>query len=188
MRKLPWMLLLVAALAACEDPLEPLPWSDTPVKVRLWSIDRPEYMLMPSAFDFAAGTARIPEQPGASASWDVALAETADGLAFMPAGAYPGIETDPSIKPITGTSFEALLEAPGDIDTYVRSEPVPLAASGVYVVRTRRVPCGIFGATGYLYAKVRILELDPEDGTVLFEYVANANCNDRSFVPPESDG
>ncbi|HEX7118888.1 MAG TPA: hypothetical protein VF212_08880 [Longimicrobiales bacterium] len=188
MRKLPLMFLLVApALAGCEDPLEPRPWSDEPTEAQLWSIDRPELMGLPSAFDFTLGRSIVLEDPDASANWDVALTDTEDGLAFTPAGAFPDIDSEPAVAVITGTSFEDLLEAPGDLDTYVRTEPVPLVAGGVYVVRSRRIGCSIFVGSGHMYSKLRVLELNPDEGTVRFEFVTNLNCNDRSFVPPESD-
>ncbi len=187
MRNLPLTLLLAAAvLTGCDDQLGPQPWDDTPISARLWSIDRADYVGLPSAYDVAGLRTVVVEQPGQATSWDIALTGSEAGLAFTPAGAYPDIASRAGIAVITDRAFEELTRAPGEDGAYATSEAVPVTDGGVYVIRSRQAPCG-FGSVAQLYAKLRVLEVDAPAGTARFEVVRNPNCNDRSLVPPDDD-
>lgn len=183
--------LIALALAGCDDPLGPQSWNETPIEVRLWSIDRTEHIGLPSAYDFFSvpSSRVVVEDPRSASGWDVVVSDVEGGLAFVPAGAFPDIGTDVGIAVITGVSFDDLLEAPREADAYVTDRAVPLVEGGVYVVRTRRAACATFGFATIAprYGKVTVTEIDLEEGSVVFKVVRNPNCNDRSFVSPKDD-
>jgi hypothetical protein len=123
------------------------------------------------------------EQPGAGGNWDVALGGTDTQLQLIPAAAFEGQATSrAAIAPITTTTYELLTEAPSDDAQYVAT-PVNVTLGGVYVIRTRRAPCGF--TTGVKFGKIKVTAVDAAAGTATFSVVVNPYCNDRSFVPPE---
>ena len=184
-RKLRFFLLIGAvALAGCDDPLGPSVWNDTPFTVRLWSIDRVEHLTLPSAFDFYTQDRVSVEYPNQSMNWDFMLSDVGGGLALRPQGAYPDFNSRAGIAVITDRSFEEIDRAPGD-GAYVTDAAVPVSEGDVLVVRSRLAPC--FYGSGYFYGKLKVTEVDVEEGTLTFEVVANEICNDRSLVSPKDD-
>ncbi|MGH7481494.1 MAG: hypothetical protein ACRELV_05020, partial [Longimicrobiales bacterium] len=69
--------LAASAMLGCDDPFDPRwpPGTETPDTVELFSLARPEYQGLPSAFDFTPSARRrvVVEQPGETGNWDVAL-------------------------------------------------------------------------------------------------------------------
>jgi hypothetical protein len=178
--------ILVVALAqtACDDPFGPRAWFAVPDTVLLHSLSRPELIGQASAFDFVSEL-RVPvEAPGVTGQWDIALVDEGGGLALVPAGAFGGFSSRAAIAVTSAQQLVDVLEAPRDTAAY-RSTAVRIQPNVVYVVRTRRSDCG-FGTSGFRYAKLRAVEIDPGSGRLRFEYVRNPFCNDRSLVPPES--
>ena len=177
------ILLAVVGLSACEDEFGLQPWDATPQDISLFSLSRSDLLGLPSGYDFVNRRVVEVEQPGAGGNWDVALAGTGTQLQLIPAGAFEGqAASRVGIAPITGTTYEQLNEAPGDTARYLKG-PVNVALGGIYVVRTRRAPCG-FGS-GVKFGKIKAVAVDAEAGTATFSVVVNPYCNDRSFVPPE---
>ena len=176
-----WLLFpaaMVPLIGACDQfELNWVPVEDT---VSLYSLARPEYIDMPSAFDFYSRRVIVVEQPfpGEPMIFDVAFSELDGEFVFLPAGIFatfaisPGIAVDSS-----GTPFDELVEAPAG--GYVTDAPVPVRTDVVYTVRTRRA-----GAGCSRYGKFEVLELDSE-GLVEFRQVRNNLCNDRELIPPE---
>ncbi|MGQ0814346.1 MAG: hypothetical protein ACT4O1_07750 [Gemmatimonadota bacterium] len=176
-------LLAAVTVPACDDQFGPQPWNATPDTIMLFSLSRSDLLGMPSAFD-AVNHRRIEiETPGSTGAWDFALGGTNGELQLIPASGFAGQGgSRAAIATITGVDFDALLEAPDDTARF-SSRPVTLTVGGVYVVRTRRVPCS-FGSAVH-YGKIKAVAVDPPSGRASFAVVVNPLCNDRSFVPPE---
>ncbi|MGH7481358.1 MAG: hypothetical protein ACRELV_04335, partial [Longimicrobiales bacterium] len=125
------------------------------------------------------------EQPGETGNWDLALSESDGALVLLPPGSLQGVETTAGIRPVgADTSFDALTRAP--TAGYNDSTAVVIEQGGLYVVRTRRISFGFFGRC-FFYGKIEAVRADAVDGTLLFRYIANPNCNDPRLVPPEDD-
>lgn len=177
------LLVAAAALGACDDDLSLGTWDATPDTIALFSLSRPDGLGFPSAYDFSARRVVEVETPGATGSWDVALADLSATLQLVPAGAFEGQVSRAGIATITGQSFDDLTEAPTDTSRFT-AQPVALQEGGVYVVRTRRVACGF--STAVHYAKILAVSVDPVGGIATFAVVANPLCNNRSFIPPDN--
>lgn len=185
MRILPLLALAVAPLflAACDDEFGPMDWSDSPVPAVIYSLTRPELIGRASAYDFIGLVPVRVESPGATGSWDVALAEEDGRPVLLPVGALPGAPPAVGIATILDQHFEGVTRAPRDTAQYRRDAAVELRMDAVYVVRTRVRP-----GTGCIhYARIRPVEWDAELGSFHFEVVRNPNCNDRALIPPGSD-
>lgn len=179
-----FLLILLAAIpaAACDDNLNLVPWDATPDTVALYTISRTDYIGLPSGYDMANLRIVVVEDPATTGNWDFVLSGTTQ-LELIPAPAFEGqAALRAAIAPISGTSFEALKEAPSDTALFTR-QAVPIREGGVYVIRTRRVACG-FGQAVH-YGKIQVVSIDPARGTARFAVVLNPYCNDRSFVPPK---
>ena len=176
------LLVIAAALGACDDDLSLGTWDATPDTIALFSLSRPDGLGFPSAYDFSTRRVVEVETPGATSNWDVALADVSTALQLIPAGAFEGQSSRAAIATIQGQSFDDLTEAPADTARFT-AQPVTLQQGGVYVVRTRRVACGF--STAVHYAKILAVTLDPVAGIATFAVVANPLCNDRSFIPPD---
>lgn len=175
---------LAVALGACNDQFGPRFWNATPDTVVMYSASRAEYLGFRSALDIATDpVATLPiEAPGLTGNWDVALADDAGGLAFVPAIAFDGFSRARIAVMPAGTVFDELERAPSDTIAYTATA-VQLQEGRVYVIRSRRAPCG-FNA-GFRYAKVMPVEIDNAAGILRFAIVRNPYCDNRSFVPPE---
>lgn len=186
MRTSPWLVVVAATVVAgCDDDLGPRDWDATPDTVLLWSLERPDLLGFPSGFDFIGSQRIIVESPAASGRWDLVVTEEDGTLAFTPPGWFPNLAEGPAVAEITDQAFDELERVPSDIElrTDVR---MPLEVGGVYVLRTRTEICDIRGFTaGPRYARIHVLDIDVDAGTVTFEYVDNPICNNRSLVPPE---
>lgn len=174
---------VAAALAAagCGNALGPQEWTPTPDTVTLFSVSRPDYTGLPSGLDFVIGQT-VPIEASTATGFDVVLAQQDGNFVFLPEDALVGVTTGAGVSPVTGTSFDALQEAPSDTSAYVHATAVPLQVGGIYVVRSRQSTCGY--VTGQWYAKVQALSVDQADGTAQFQFVRNPYCNDRNLLPP----
>jgi hypothetical protein len=177
------LLPLVALLAACGDNLGPSFWDATPVTVTLYSASRADYLGFASAVDLASPTVATVsiEAPGATYNWDFVLAHDQGGLALVPAGAMAGIQSRARIAVLEGVDFIDVTEAPRDTALY-SAAPVPLRTGVVYVVRSRRAPCGYTNA--HRYARILPVEIDQERGIARLAIVRNPFCDDRALIPP----
>jgi hypothetical protein len=177
------ILMAAVAVSGCEDDFSIQPWDDTPENISLFSLSRSDLIGLPSGYDFVNRRIVEVEQPGAGGNWDVALGGTATQLQLIPAAAFDGQATSrAAIAPITTTTYELLTQAPSDDAQYLTA-PVNVTLGGVYVIRTRRSPCGF--STGVKFGKIKAVAVDAAQGTATFAVVVNPYCNDRSFVPPE---
>ena len=177
------LLLLTAAPLTQGCETFDLQWTPIEDTVALYSLARPEYVDLPSAFDFYSRRLVIVEEPklGDPADFDVALSEEGGAFVFLPAGLFATFEINPGIAVIdsAGVTFDNLAFAPED--GYVTDAPVVLELGVVYAVRTRRDRGGCSR-----YGKFEILDMDPA-GMVEFRQIRNNLCNDRELIPPDED-
>jgi hypothetical protein len=177
-----FILLAAISTAACDEELGLQEWDATPDTVSLYSLSRTDLLGLPSAYDFSNQRVVEVEAPGAGGNWDFALAGTTQ-LELIPAPAFEGqASARAAIAPITGQTFESLMEAPSDTSKFTR-QPVPITVGAVYAIRTRRVACGF--STSVHYGKIKVLTADPVKGSASFSVVVNPFCNDRSFEPTD---
>lgn len=161
-------------------------WEADVDTVTLYTVDRPEYQGLPSAYDIrATRTLRI-EDPAATGQWDFALTGGADGepLTLTPLGAFFSVSSNAGIAPVRGT-FEEFATAPTDSASYTIDGPVVLDADTLYVIRSRQA--AVSGSSCSNFAKLDPLEVDQVEGTFTFQVTANPNCNDTALIPPEDD-
>ena len=179
--------LVFVVLAACDDPFGPNTWFAVQDTLTMYSASRAQYVGLGSALDAVSDpVAVLPiEIPGATGNWDFALVDNNNTLSLAPAGSFTGLEANRSrIAVMEGRDFETLEEAPSDTTEY-SAGPVGLRAGEVYVLRTRKAPCGL--TTGYRYAKMKAIEVDVPRGIYRFVITRNPYCDDRSLVPPDVD-
>ncbi|MBI4543621.1 MAG: hypothetical protein HY703_00310 [Gemmatimonadetes bacterium] len=178
------LILAAAALAAgCGDDLGPLDWETRPDTVLLFSLARPEFLGLPSAYDFHNLRRVAVESPAATGTWDVALSEASGGFVLLPAGVFAGADASAAIAVDSVQPFDQVRRAPGDTASFRRTQGVPVHGQRVYIVRTRAL-----GALACVrYAKGQVVDADSAGGSVRFMFVANPNCNDRALVPPSKD-
>jgi hypothetical protein len=182
--KLLRLIPLVALLTACDDPFGPQFWNATPTTLSLFSVSRVEYTGMVSAVDLFVDPVRaVPiEAPGATGNWDFALVEPAGGgMVLVPVDELTGVNSRARIAVLRNVNFLDVLEAPRDTAAYTAG-PVVLETGVVYIVRSRRGPCGF--STGHRYAKMLPVEIDAVRGIARLAIVRNPYCDDRSLIPP----
>jgi hypothetical protein len=185
LRRIIWPALLPLLLVACEDEPDN-GWTTADVDtVTLFTLSRPELIGKESAFDFTipGGRPVVVEDPLASGNWDFAFANQGSGFALVPSSAFAGFDPRAGIAPITGTTFETLAEAPRDTSAY-RRIAVAAEVGRVYAVRSRRATnCGF--TTGTSFAKMEVLAINAQAGTMQFRHTINPVCNDRRLIPPD---
>lgn len=174
----------VSLTVGCDDNFGPEQLDFRQDTAALFSLDRPEYVGRPAAYDFIRLREVVVESPGETGEWDVALTGEAGELFLTPAGALVQLNSRPAIAVVRDRTFEALARAPADT-AFRETEGVLAETGSVYVVRTRRF--AVVGGSCVNYAKVQPLEVDEAAGTLRFRTVQNPNCNDRALVPPSED-
>jgi hypothetical protein len=177
-------LTTVAGTACDDDPFGLDDWTANPTQLLVYSLARPELNLPSGANLYQKFTLRL-ESPGSTGNWDIAL-DTRDGqLVFLGPNAL-GLDSRVRIATVPDSNFDDVRRAPSDSTAYVSDEPVPVALNTVYVVRTNLYP-GPFGGQCSFYSKLEPLEVDEEQGTVIFVVDTNPLCNDLDLVPPNGD-
>jgi hypothetical protein len=183
-RKTATILALALTGAGCGDDLGLGSWIAFPDTSLIYSLSRPELLGQPSAYDFVQLRRLVIESPGSTGVWDIALAEENGNFLFIPASAFPGVDSRTGLSLTENTTLESLTRAPGDTASY-RNAPVAVEEGGVYVVRTRSESCPGFG-TASRYAKFQVLSIEPEIGAVQIVAIRNPLCSDRNLEPPDN--
>jgi len=170
--------LLIAGFAGCGGSTQPIliPVPDEPLESVLVDFGSGA-ITDPSALDVITGTAVRTDQ---FSGWDLIFEVAEDGTElWWPRGAITELGEDSGIQ-LVSRSFEDLREAPET--GYVQLEPVPLAVGDVFAARSRRDP-----ALGSIrcrrFAKIEVLAIDSEAGTVSLRHLTNPNCEKRTLVP-----
>lgn len=173
------VLLASLTILACEDPFAEflLPVPDVPTEETLVDF-RVGALQDHSAFDgVRLRTVRV-DQTGA---WDFLFRTTETGEPQLaPFGAVAERFSEAGLQAVD-REFEAIREAPEE--GYVLDEPFAIAEGDVLVLITHRDPS--FSGRCRHYAKIRVLEIDLEGGTMTFEHLTNPNCEDRVLEPGE---
>lgn len=181
-----FLILLIAPLAACDDPssflVEPQLATDT-LELAAPSANS----TLPTALDITAAGGiitggRFPERVRDAGEWDVAVRLRGGQLVLVPAGALGlrdglsgGTSRAAITRPITGQTFERLIEAPGR-SSFLTDSAVTVQQGALYVIRSRGIACGFGG--GEQYAKVQVLNARPSEGRLELQIVTNENCSD----------
>jgi len=76
-------------------------------------------------------------------------------------------------------AFDDILKAPKD--GYDNETAFPIAIGDVFLVRSRRDRTNIFICSQYM--KLEIIDIDLQNGTLLFAYLRNPNCGDTVLEP-----
>jgi len=179
------ILLPIAALAvaACNDNLGPVQWSDVPDTVTLFSASRPSLTGQASGFDFTGPRPVALESSSTGQSFDVVLTDQNGAFSLLPSGALLGQANRAGIALVAGVdSLKAIQKAVSDTAAYQQKLPVALTPGSFFIVRSRRVSCVL--TTGSFYAKMEIISVDPVAGTMKFAYVRNPSCGDQNLIPP----
>lgn len=172
-----------AALAGCGDSFGPGDWDATVDTIALYAIERPELQGLPGAYDFVNDRLRVLEDLGSGTEWDVALAEApGGGFDLLTPGVIVGQEPSAGIARVDTQTFESLEQAPRDTARYERTQPVPLEANAVFVVRSRP---DIRFSNCVRFAKVELVDSDPALGTARIRFTRNPFCDDRALIPPD---
>ncbi len=171
-------------LVGCGDSLGPGNWDATVDTVALYAIERPELQGLPGAYDFVNDRPRALEDLGSGTEWDVALADApGGGFNLITPGVIVGQEPSAGIATVDTQTFEELERAPRDTARFERAEPVPLDGSVVFVVRSRP---DIRFSNCVRYAKMELVDSDPDLGTARVRFTRNPFCDDRALVPPDA--
>jgi len=172
------------AMAACNSNLAPTAWSDVPDTVTLYSASRANLATKPSGFDFSVPVAVAVEGATLAESFDIVLLDQGAGLALVPSGALLGNANHAGIAPVMADSLHGIRQAPSDTTQFIQNAPVPIQAGDFFVVRSRRVSCVL--TSGSYYAKLQIVAVNPDSGTMRMAYARNPYCGDNTLVPPGS--
>jgi hypothetical protein len=170
-------LLALATLPACQDPFA-LP--DATVEnvvdtLSVWAVSGTALHL-PSAY---AVDVRRAVRPDAGAGFDFVFEMDAAGQAqLLPTGA---IDLGRSSGVLLATQpFDSITVAP--VTGYQDSLAVAVGLDDVAIIRSRPVQC-FFQTIEPLYAKLRVLTIDPAERRMDFEVLANVNCGYRGLEP-----
>lgn len=189
---LPLLAAAALSLAACDDPIgvgQQIIVTDT-VTIGVPSLV-PD--TVPTALDVvssdqvsvggALGAGRFPERPGEAENWDVTVRLQNGTFSLLPRGAV-GLESLRAAvtDPITGTTFEALDEAPAS-SRFNTGRGVALSVGSVYVVRSRVYRLPGQGVNCWQYAKVQPVALNAAAGTVRLAVATSAGCQDTRLAP-----
>ncbi len=176
--------LVVVAAAACNDNLGPTAWSDVPDTVTLYSASRANLLGKPSGFDFTAPRTVVVESASEAQSFDMLLIEQGGGFALEPSGVILGSANRAGLARVTADSLHGIRQAPSDTAAFVQSAPVPVHVGDFFVARSRRVSCVL--TSGSYYAKLQVVAVNPDSGTMKMAYARNPYCGNTSLVPPGS--
>ncbi len=175
------LLVPLVVLAGCEgDPFE-VPWALRPEESTIYALDRAE-LNRPSAFDMYERIGVVLEDPIVEGRWDFAVERQGGVLHLLPPG-YLGEPSGAGIVPMPGMTYDELIEAPADTALYVTREPVELSVGNVYVIRSHRQP-DAFGFLCFFYGRIEALEVDHEEGILVFKHDRSPDCNNRRLIPP----
>jgi hypothetical protein len=168
--------MLVAPLAACGDPFEPiLTLVPQPAEADLHDFVNGS-LLDPSAFDLFN---MAPVRTDLSSGWDLLFSvDPALGPALVPRGAVLGGESDAGIQ-LSLSDFDAMTEVPEN--DYIEDAPVPVSVGDVLLVRSRQSSsisfrCRVFG-------KIEVLAIEGSPAVATIRYVINPNCEQRGVEP-----
>jgi hypothetical protein len=170
--------LILAAAAACNDPLSltPASASNKVDTVTLYAL-RGTGVTQPSGFDIPTNAAVRTDLSGFDFAFDIDAGGTAR---IYPAGAL-GLPKATGIQ-MSQQPFDAITIPPSD--GYTDSLAIAANPDVVFIVRSRAILSGC-ETTGQLprYGKFRILSVDPVQRSVAIEALVNTNCGYRSLAP-----
>ncbi len=178
-----FLLILAAALsapavAACDDPTsflrEPTLRSDSALVLRAPTAPGAD---APSAFDGAGPSVVSPERPQFAGQYDFALRQSGSTFHFVPLET-PTRTGRPGIL-LSATPYEKIEEASRRRSDYSDSTVV-LVPGASYTYRTRQYQSAV--GPCFNYGKLKVLALDPAQGTASVQALVNLNCDDERLT------
>jgi hypothetical protein len=175
------LLAIALLLTGCGDDPFQINWEENPTESTLFSLDRQE-LNRPAAFDMLQRRRVVVEDPQSRGEWDFAVDRLGGQLVLLPPRAL-GVSSRAGIAPVRGVSFDDLRDAPSDSTLYVTQDPVPLEYGVTYAVRTRE-QSGRFGQRCRYYGKLEAVDLNVDEGVLIFRHDTSPECNSRRLYPP----
>jgi hypothetical protein len=171
--------LLLSGLVACGDPntLPPVQFDNVVDTTSLYALTGTP-IGSPSGFDGVLGEVR---RTDVNRPFDFAVDIAPDGTVLLyPAGAL-GLASQPGLQLVSET-FDGITTAP--LEDYDAESAQAVAPGGVFVLRSRNSSelCTV-NTQLPRYGKFRLLEVDPQQRSVTFEFLVNRNCGYRDLVP-----
>lgn len=166
----------LALVVACGQPLG-LPVAQVANEVdtvSLFALDSTP-LSAPAAYDLHS-RARV--RTDRSSLFDFAFNIDSSGAVLLPTGSL-GLGEASGIQLAT-TPFDSILVAPGG--GYVTTKSVVVKSGAVALVHSRLITCA-FGASVFLYAKLRVLAIDTAARRIDFAILVDANCGYRGLEP-----
>ncbi len=169
-------LVLALAATACDDPFDAflgdVPLTPTEVTLYDYVTGRLED---PPAFDIVLA---VPARIDQTLNWDF-LFQIREGAAeLVPFSAVADSVTDSGLQ-VTAERFDAVLEAPED--GYTLNAPLAVQPGDVLIARSRVDPNNFLACSRY--AKLQVLAIDSDAGTITFRHLVNPNCGDVVLEP-----
>lgn len=176
-------LLALGAAAACSDPFEiEAQFDTTQATLTVYGLNG-SLPTQPSAVALVATPAAV--RLDASYLFDFAIDFRADGTPVL----YPvdlvasGAVLSPSrrvgIRPVGGTTFEAMTVAP--TGGYTFREAIPLAVGDLGYIQSNAHPFCVQSFTPQVYSKYRVDAIDPVARTVRLTIRSDPNCGFRGL-------
>lgn len=169
-------LILAVAATACDDPFDAflgdVPLTPTEVTLYDYLTGRLED---PPAFDIVLA---VPARVDQTLNWDFLFRIRAGAPELVPFSAVADSVTDAGLQ-MTGERFDAVLEAPEE--GYTLNAPLAVEPGDVLIARSRVDPNNFLACS--CYAKLQVLSIDPEAGTITFRHLVNPNCGDIVLEP-----
>jgi hypothetical protein len=172
-------MLLLASLAACDDPntLPDATILNVMDTVTLWSIEAGP-LSQPTAYSLNArrGVRTWESGSGFEFLYSVDPSGRSSLLPLRAAGlgnpnaVLPGLKSSPD-------PFDQMIKAPQN--NYVTEDTVPIVEGQRYYMRTGINSCASLGVP--LYGKLELLDIDTVAETVTFRVVTNQNCGYRGL-------
>jgi len=111
--------------------------------------------------------------------WDIAFGMIDGEPYWLPRGFFVALEPTAGILAVE-QDFDEIDTAPDDKTLYEYTDPMPMIVGATYIVRSRNdptteLPCRI-------YAKVRVVSIQPDPAWMQFIILWNPNCDDTNLT------
>ncbi len=177
-------LALTVPLAACDDPFEVPPGSDTIESTVTVAAFNGTPVALPTAILLAPQPQTV--RPGPDYIFDLAFDVDAEGDAVLlpvDAIAAPGVfrgSRVTGIRPVTDQTYEAITRAPAG--GYTVGDPVPVAVGDVGLLQAVNHPsCAAPFGGNTIYAKYRVEAIDAAARALTLRLRVDPNCGFRGL-------
>lgn len=170
--------LFLAAACGGSTQVQTIANPDEPTEAQLFDFGQAD-LRASSAFDIVSSS---PVRIDASSRWDFLFQIKKDGTAQLrPRGVIvEGVSTAGLVK--ATVVFDAIASAP--LAGYQTQRATTIEVGDVLLMRSERDPsiqlrCLRFG-------KMEVLDIDKQEGTIIFKHLINPNCENRNLIAGEA--